>query len=41
MQVLARATGKESLAELTPNDLTTFNRELSHLAGIPYGGINQ
>ncbi len=40
MRVLARATGHPSLAELGPGDLTTFDREMSHLAGIPYGGID-
>lgn len=41
MQVLARATGHTSLADFTIDDLTTFDRELSHLAGIAYGGVDR
>lgn len=39
MTVLARATGRHHLSDLTIDDLTTFNRDIAHLAGIPYGGI--
>ncbi len=39
MQVLARACGHSHLSEMTVDDLTTFDREMHHLAGIPYGGI--
>jgi glutamate synthase domain-containing protein 2 len=39
MQVLARACGRGQLGELAPDDLTTFKRELSELAGISYGGV--
>jgi len=39
MQVLARATGHRSLSEFTIDDLTTFDRDMAHLAGIAYGGI--
>ena len=39
MQVLARALGHRSLSDFTPNDLTTFHREMSDLAGIAYGGV--
>ena len=39
MTVLARATGHSSLTEFTIDDLTTFDRELSHLSGVPYGGV--
>lgn len=41
MQVLARALGHRSLAAFTIDDLTTFDRDMSHLAGIPYGGIDR
>jgi len=41
MQVLARATGHHSLADFTIDDLTTFDRDLSHLAGIAYGGVDR
>jgi methylamine---glutamate N-methyltransferase subunit C len=40
MQVLARACGHHHLAELDVDDLTTFDREMYHLAGVPYGGIH-
>ncbi|MGI9645571.1 MAG: FMN-binding glutamate synthase family protein, partial [Ilumatobacteraceae bacterium] len=39
MKVLARACGHSHLNELTIDDLTTFDREMHHLAGVPYGGI--
>lgn len=41
MQVLARALGHRSLSDFTLNDLTTFDRDMAHLAGIPYGGIDK
>ena len=40
MQVMARAAGHSSLSDFTVNDLTTFDRDLAHLAGIQYGGVN-
>lgn len=39
MSVLARACGHERLADLGPDDLTTFDRELHHLTGVAYGGV--
>ena len=39
MVVLARACGRERLSDFDPSDLTTFNRELTHLAGVTYGGL--
>ncbi len=39
MQVLARACGHDDLSKFTINDLTTFDREMSHLTGIAYGGV--
>ena len=39
MTVLARACGHAHLAELRLDDLTTFDRDMHHLAGIPYGGV--
>ena len=39
MTVMARATGHSSLTEFSIDDLTTFDRELSHLSGVPYGGV--
>ena len=39
MTVLARACGHRHLSELCLEDLTTFDREMHHLAGVPYGGL--
>ena len=39
MTVLARACGHRHLSELCIDDLTTFDREMHHLAGVPYGGL--
>jgi len=39
MEVLARATGHDALSALAPDDLTTFDREMAHLTGISYGGV--
>lgn len=39
MRVLARACGHRSLHDLSPADLTTFDREIADLTGIPYGGV--
>ncbi|MGZ4796370.1 MAG: glutamate synthase-related protein [Acidimicrobiia bacterium] len=39
MQVLARACGHDHLHDLSPDDLTTFDREMAHLTGIAYGGV--
>ena len=40
-EVLARATGHDTLARFEASDLTTFHREMAHLSGIRYGGISQ
>ena len=39
MQVLSRACGRSHLSELTPDDLTTFDRDMAHLTGVRYGGV--
>ena len=39
MTVLARACGHRHLSEMCVDDLTTFDREMHHLAGVPYGGL--
>lgn len=39
MQVLARACGHAHLNQLSLDDLTTFDRDLHHLAGVPYAGV--
>lgn len=39
MQVLARACGHAHLDGFCVDDLVTFDRELHHLAGVPYAGV--
>lgn len=39
MTVLARACGHRRLSEFSIDDLTTFDRDIHHLAGVPYGGL--
>jgi hypothetical protein len=39
MTVLTRACGHSHVSQLTLDDLVTFDRDLHHLAGIPYGGV--
>ena len=39
MVVLARACGHSRLSDLSLDDLTTFDREMHHLAGVPYAGV--
>ncbi|MEM8738605.1 MAG: glutamate synthase-related protein [Planctomycetota bacterium] len=39
MSVLARACGHDALAGFCRDDLTTFDRDLAYLAGVPYGGV--
>ena len=39
MQVMARACGHTSLADFSPYDLTTLNREMAYLTGIEYAGV--
>jgi glutamate synthase domain-containing protein 2/nitrite reductase/ring-hydroxylating ferredoxin subunit len=39
MTVLARACGHRSLADLAPDDLTTFDRDIAYLTGVPYAGV--
>lgn len=40
MEVLARACGHDALDQFDVDDLTTFDREMYHLTGIAYGGVN-
>ena len=40
MQVMARACGHSSLSDMELSDLTTFDRDMAHLAGVPYGGVS-
>jgi glutamate synthase domain-containing protein 2 len=39
MKVLCRACGHTRLSELSADDLTTWNREMTHLAGVAYSGV--
>ena len=39
MQVLARACGHSHLNQFTPNDLSTWDRDIAYLTGIPYSGV--
>ncbi len=39
MCVMARACGHRRLADFALDDLTTWKREMHHLAGIEYGGV--
>ncbi len=39
MKLLARACGHRHLNAFSPRDLTTWNRELAHLAGVRYAGV--
>ncbi len=39
MCVLARACGHTHLDQFTMDDLTTWDREMAHLAGVAYGGV--
>lgn len=39
MQVLARACGHDHLSHFALDDLTTFDRDMSTLTGVEYGGI--
>lgn len=40
MQVMARACGHDHLNKFCIDDLTTWEREISHLTGITYGGVS-
>ncbi len=40
MKVLARACGHDDFTKFNATDLSTFNRDLYHLTGIQYAGVN-
>ncbi len=40
MMVLARACGHDALDQFCLDDLTTFDRDMHHLTGVAYGGVN-
>ena len=39
IRVMARACGHTSVGEFTIDDLTTFDREMALLSGVPYAGV--
>ena len=39
MQVIARACGHDHLNKFCVDDLTTFDRDMTHLTGIAYAGV--
>ena len=39
MKVLARACGHADTADFNRNDITTYNRDLAYLTGVPYAGV--
>jgi glutamate synthase domain-containing protein 2/nitrite reductase/ring-hydroxylating ferredoxin subunit len=39
MQVMARACGHSHLRDFNLDDLTTWDRDMAYLTGIPYGGV--
>lgn len=39
MKVLARACGHDSLDKFSPEDLTTFKKDMAELSGVKFGGI--
>ncbi len=39
MQVLSRACGHDHLGGFSLRDLTTFDRDVAHLTGVPYAGV--
>ncbi len=40
VKVVARACGHEDVNQFNRSDLSTFDRDMHHLTGIPYAGIN-
>ncbi len=40
IKVIARACGHDDVTKFNQLDLSTFNRDIHHLTGIPYAGIN-
>ncbi len=39
MKILARACGRDRLADMSPDDLTTWDRDMASLTGIRYAGV--
>ncbi len=41
MQVLARACGHRHLSQFSPDDLTTFKRDMADLSGVRFAGVGR
>ncbi len=41
MTLLARACGHRSLSDFSPDDLTTFKRDMAELSGVAFGGAGE
>jgi len=41
MQVLARACGHRHLSQFSPEDLTTFKRDMADLSGVRFAGVGR
>ncbi|MGF1468437.1 MAG: glutamate synthase-related protein [Sandaracinaceae bacterium] len=41
MTVLARACGHDHLGRMTPDDLTTWDRDVARLSGVAYAGVGE
>lgn len=41
MQVLARACGHRALSEFTPDDLTTWKKDMAELSGVAFAGFGR
>ena len=41
MQIMARACGHDHINKLSLDDLTTFNKDIADLSGIPYAGVRR
>ncbi|MCP4415553.1 MAG: glutamate synthase, partial [Chloroflexi bacterium] len=39
MQILARACGHAHLNQFCVDDLTTYDRDIAYMTGVPYGGV--
>lgn len=40
MQVMARACGHDHLSKFSPDDLTTWKKEMSEISGVSFGGVS-
>jgi hypothetical protein len=40
MKILARACGHTNFKDFSPYDLVTWKKEMHHLSGVEYAGVN-